>query len=48
MSRIGRLPITIPEGVKVDIKGFEALMEKQRVVSKQGSKIAGSIFNAER
>lgn len=34
------------ESVKVDIKGFEALMEKQRVVSKRGSKIADSIFNA--
>jgi len=34
------------EGVKVDIKGFEALMENQRVVSKQGSKIAGNIFDA--
>jgi alanyl-tRNA synthetase len=34
------------ENVKVDVKGFEALMKNQRVVSKQGSKIAGNIFNA--
>ncbi|HAZ10953.1 MAG TPA: alanine--tRNA ligase [Candidatus Omnitrophica bacterium] len=35
------------ENIKVDIKGFEALMENQRSASKQGSKIAGSIFNIE-
>ena len=33
------------DNIKVDIKGFEALMEKQRSISKQGSKIAGNIFN---
>ncbi|OIO34424.1 MAG: alanine--tRNA ligase [Candidatus Omnitrophica bacterium CG1_02_40_15] len=33
------------ENIKVDIKGFEALMENQRSASKQGSKIAGNIFN---
>jgi len=33
------------DNIKVDIKGFEALMEKQRSTSKQGSKIAGNIFN---
>jgi len=35
------------ENIKADIKGFEALMEKQRSVSKQGSKIAGNIFNVD-
>nr|MBU1328208.1 alanine--tRNA ligase [Candidatus Omnitrophota bacterium] len=35
------------ENIKVDIKGFEALMENQRSASKQGSKITGNIFNVE-
>ena len=35
------------DNIKVDIKGFEALMENQRSVSKQGSKIAGNIFNVD-
>ncbi|MDO8602546.1 MAG: alanine--tRNA ligase [Candidatus Omnitrophota bacterium] len=35
------------ENIKVDIEGFKALMENQRSISKQGSKIAGNIFNVE-
>ena len=35
------------DNLKVDIKGFKALMENQRLASKQASKITGNIFNAD-